>query len=67
MLIILVCLNTFVSCIACLKNNQDIGMKTSEGLRFLFMYYLFNIFRIMITRPNAIISHRTMIVSLLHV
>lgn len=57
----------FVSCIACLKINQDIGMKTSEGLRFLFMYYLFNIFRIMITRPNAIISHRTMIVSLLHV
>lgn len=67
MLIIIVCLNMFVSCIACLKINQDIGMKTSEGLRFLFMYYLFNIFRIMITRPNAIISHRTMIVSLLHV
>lgn len=67
MLIIIVCLNTFVSCIACLKINQDIGMKTSEGLRFLFMYYLFNIFRIMITLPNAIISHRTMIVSLLHV
>lgn len=66
MLIIIVRLNTFVSCIVCLKINQDIGMKTS-GLRFLFLYYLFNIFRIMITRPNAIISHRTMIVSLFHV
>ena len=62
MLIIIVCLNTFVSCIACLKINADIGMKTLAGLRFLFMYYVFNIFHIMITRRNAIISHKAMIV-----
>lgn len=37
-------------------------MKTLAGLRFLFMYYVFNIFHIMITRRNAIISHKAMIV-----